>query len=48
MQELLQISNPAISYILNSLEKKSYITREINPNNKRKFTISATPAVIEA
>ena len=39
----LHISKPAISYILNALEKKNYITREIDPKDRRKVSISATP-----
>lgn len=43
MQMKLHISKPAISYILNTLEKKNYITREIDPKDRRKVSISATP-----
>lgn len=43
MQKKLHISKPAISYILNALEKKNYITREIDPKDRRKVSISATP-----
>ena len=43
MQKKLHISKPAISYILNTLEKKNYITREIDPKDRRKVSISATP-----
>ena len=43
MQKKLNISKPAISYILNTLEKKNYITREIDPKDRRKVSISATP-----
>ena len=43
MQKMLHISKPAISYILNTLEKKNYITREIDPKDRRKVSISATP-----
>ena len=43
MQKKLHISRPAISYILNTLEKKNYITREIDPKDRRKVSISATP-----
>ena len=43
MQEQLKISKPAVSYILNTLEKKNYITREIDPKDRRKVSISATP-----
>ncbi|MCC2253911.1 MarR family transcriptional regulator [Ruminococcus sp. CLA-AA-H200] len=43
MQKKLNISKPAISYILNTLEKKKYIVREIDPKDRRKVSISATP-----
>lgn len=43
IQQKLHISKPAISYILNTLEKKNYITREIDPKDRRKVSISATP-----
>ena len=43
IQKKLNISKPAISYILNTLEKKNYITREIDPKDRRKVSISATP-----
>ena len=43
MQKKLNISKPAISYILNTLEKKKYITREIDAKDRRKVSISATP-----
>ena len=42
MQNKLHISKPAISYILNTLEKKDYITREIDPKDRRKVSIRAT------
>lgn len=42
IQKKLNISKPAISYILNTLEKKKYITREIDPKDRRKVSISAT------
>lgn len=42
IQEKLRISKPAVSYILNTLEKKSYITREIDPKDRRKISISTT------
>ena len=48
MQEKLQISKPAVSYILNTLEKKNYITREIDPKDRRKISISATPEGVAA
>lgn len=43
IQEKLQITKPAISYILNALEKKAYITREIDPKDRRKISINITP-----
>lgn len=43
IQEKLHISKPAVSYILNALEKKNYITREIDLKDRRKVSISATP-----
>lgn len=48
IQEKLQISKPAVSYILNTLEKKSYITREIDSKDRRKISIVATPEGITA
>ena len=39
MQKKLHISKPAISYILNALEKKNYITREIDPKDRRKVWV---------
>lgn len=48
IQKRLQISKPAVSYILNTLEKKSYITREIDSKDRRKISIIATPEGIAA
>ena len=48
MQERLRISKPAVSYILNTLEKKNYIVREIDAKDRRKISISATPEGEEA
>lgn len=42
IQEKLQISKPAVSYILNTLEKKEYITRNIDAKDRRKISITAT------
>ncbi|MGI6153719.1 MAG: MarR family winged helix-turn-helix transcriptional regulator [Christensenellaceae bacterium] len=42
IQEKLQITKPAVSYILNALEKKNYITREIDPKDRRKISIQIT------
>nr|WP_276008517.1 MarR family transcriptional regulator [Aequitasia blattaphilus] len=43
VQNKLQITKPAVSYILNSLEKKNYIKREIDAKDRRKLSIYATP-----
>lgn len=48
IQEKLKITKPAVSYILNGLEKKNYIRREIDPKDRRKISISATPDGIRA
>lgn len=48
MQERLRISKPAVSYILNTLEKKNYIVRGIDADDRRKISISATPEGKEA
>ena len=48
IQKKLHISKPAVSYILNALEKKNYITREIDSKDRRKVSISATPEGREA
>lgn len=40
--ESLNISRPAVSQILNSLEKKGCITREIDAFDRRKINVSAT------
>lgn len=42
IQEKLCISKPAVSYILNALEKKNYITREIDSRDRRKVSIGVT------
>jgi len=41
--EQLNISKPAVSQILNSLEKKGYIVRRISPGDRRRITVQATP-----
>ena len=40
----LHVTKPAISQMLNSLEKKGYLCREIDPNDRRRFTLSLTMA----
>ncbi|WP_230398391.1 MarR family winged helix-turn-helix transcriptional regulator [Novisyntrophococcus fermenticellae] len=44
IQENLHITKPAVSQILNSLEKKGYIVREINAQDRRKISVMTTPA----
>ncbi|MGF7018396.1 DNA-binding MarR family transcriptional regulator [Lachnospiraceae bacterium PF1-21] len=48
IQIKLQITKPAVSYILNTLEKKNYIKREIDPKDRRKLSITATKEGYEA
>ncbi len=43
VQDHLQISKPVVSYILNTLEKKAYIQREIDPRDRRRIAIRITP-----
>ena len=43
VQRRLNVTKPAISQILNSLEKKGYISREIDHSDRRKFIINPTP-----
>ena len=44
IQKRLHISKPAVTYILNALEKKDFIVRGIDPRDRRKISITATPA----
>ncbi|HHY20450.1 MAG TPA: MarR family transcriptional regulator [Bacilli bacterium] len=39
----LFITKPAVSQMYNSLEKKGYIKREIDSNDRRKFVVTLTP-----
>lgn len=43
IQQNLPLSKPAVSQTLNNLEKKDYITRTIDPQDRRKITVSLTP-----
>ena len=43
LQNTLHISKAAISQIANNLEKKGYLIREINKENRRKLTVTLTP-----
>jgi len=40
--EKLHISKPAVTYMLNSLEKDGYITRSIDTNDRRRIDIKLT------
>lgn len=42
MCSALHISKPAVSYMLNSLEKKGCIIREISPSDRRKIDVTLT------
>ena len=43
IQSKLFITKPAVSQMFNSLEKKGYIKREIDSNDRRKFVVTLTP-----
>lgn len=43
IREFLSISKPAVSQMLASLEKKGYITRETNPENRKYLVVTLTP-----
>lgn len=43
IQNNLYITKPAVSQMLNSLEKKGYISREIDTNDRRKILVALTP-----
>ena len=44
LSEKLHISKPAVSQMINTLEQKHYVTREINKNDRRLIIISLTEA----
>lgn len=48
LQKMLFVSKPAISQMLKSLEGMGYITREINPENRRKLDVMLTDEGREA
>lgn len=52
IQGELHVSKPAISQTLNTLEKKGYILRKIDPKDRRKIALTATAegkaAVVES
>lgn len=43
IQHHLHITKPAISQMLNSLEKKGYLSREIDKHDRRKIVVALTP-----
>lgn len=43
LHSALHISRPAISQMLNNLERRGLITREIHSDDRRKITVSLTP-----
>lgn len=48
IQQNLHISKPAVSQTLNNLEKKRYIVRTIDPDDRRKIMVTLTPMGEEA
>ena len=42
IREMLQISKPAVTHMLNSFEKRGYIIRSIDLNDRRRFDITLT------
>jgi DNA-binding MarR family transcriptional regulator len=42
IQKLLHIKKAAVSQMLGALEKKGYLIREINPDNRRKLILTLT------
>lgn len=43
IQQNLHISKPAVSQTLNGLEQRGYIVRTIDPDDRRKITVTLTP-----
>ncbi len=43
VQDSLHVTKPAISQMYNALEKKGYIIREINTDDRRKIVATLTP-----
>lgn len=48
LSELLEMSRPSITRILNGLEKRGLITRTIDPNDRRSINIGLTEVGTEA
>lgn len=44
IHEAMHISKPAVSQILNNLEKRGLVNRAIDPADRRKITVTLTPA----
>ncbi len=42
MREQLHLSQSAVSQALKSLEKKGYVTRDIDPHDRRKISVAVT------
>ena len=40
--EILQITKPAVTYMLNSFEEEGYLTRSIDPKDRRRIEIKLT------
>ena len=43
LSDLLSISKPAVSQAINTLEKKGWVRRDIDKNDKRVYCLSLTP-----
>lgn len=48
LSELLELSRPSITRILNDLERRGYITRDIDKKDRRSINIELTEAGVEA
>ena len=48
LSDLLELSRPAITRILNSLENRGFIVRNVNKKDRRSFAIELTETGIEA
>jgi len=48
LSDILELSRPSITRILNDLERKGFITRNIDNNDRRRVNIELTEAGMEA
>lgn len=48
LSQILELSRPSITRILNNLERRGFITRNIDKNDRRSVNIELTKAGIEA